>query len=336
MGKLNSRFAFDAAAVSFLDLINPIHSQTHPFTLPIHSRLQRVSKHFCIMAAPSAASGVKRERDSPATVPPLARWDHLLPVAEQAADAALAARDEATAAARRAFIFTDQNIGSGADHFRGAFQRAIHNALPGDRSQDESDFIRVDSDIAWIMRDRDALGYSIAERLAKSLAHRMVYRAAFVHQIRRIHSQHPAVWDATLAVITGWARDSRFDWYAAIAQQEPNRRAEAESMLRVIHATFAPSIERTRFDASQLERHMSMTHRVPADVTNLIGQFATTGITTQSPIPLRLQTKHKLELLTRRVASLTAAQVAAELRDILGDVEEALPEDERTLKKARK
>jgi hypothetical protein len=70
---------------------------------------------------------------------------------------------------------------------------------------------------------------------------------------------------------------------------------------------------------------MDMAHRVPADVANLVGQFASSAITAQAPVPMRLQVKHRLELLSRRVASLSPETAAAELRLILADVEEALP-----------
>jgi len=146
-----------------------------------------------------------------------------------------------------------------------------------------------------------------------------------MHQLRRLR-QHPLVWDALLAHVA----------HTMSPDDDSDDVFRAGAFYDLMADSSREYVARTHFDASQVERHMSMTRRVPADVSNLIGQFTSAAITPRAPIPLRMQVKHKLELLTRRVAYLSPAQVAAEMRDILGEVEEALPEDERTLKKARK
>ena len=225
-----------------------------------------------------------------------------------------------------------QMLPAGEDAVYGSYTQAfmdhIRAAFPGMNLID-AQVVYYDGWIAWHLRMFDA-GYKpdsqiefIYEPILVSMQGYGEFRRQLAaHQIRRIR-QHPAAWSAFLKRVDDGQRLLPIE-------------REAAELAAFIRETLQPSIERTRFDASQVERHMAMAHRVPADVANLIGQFATTGITPQTPVPMRLQVKHKLELLTRRVASLTPAQVAAEMRLILADVEKSLPEDEHTLKKARK
>jgi len=259
-----------------------------------------------------------------AAVAPLTRWDHLLPAARQAGEHGLQsvlrsdARNTGYAYERTfAFVYTGGVVG------------AIETAFP-DRDEGERALMLLDAQLAWGLREFDKVhetdGLYKAMRAQFNDVGNMKYPFRIIHCIHRIRS-HSAAWEALT---------HRFQ----LVQADPSSPAAELLVARVVrdgsHEMFASSVDRARFDASQVERHMAMQHRVPAELTNLIGQFATDGITTQTPIPMRLQVKHKLELLTRRMASLTAAQVATEMRLIMGDVEESLPEDERTLKKARK
>jgi len=306
------------------------------------------------MAAPASSSssvGAKRDRASPAPSSSLStpgadaaaitRWDRLLPLAQQAAEqAALAAQEEIIAAhaERTPYFFVSAQYPQEA--YLGAFKRVIFDAFPDLDIEREHRLVYADADMAWRMRGAATtpmgeIANDFFRLLASDLANGPTGRGRFVHRLRRL-SQYASVWDAILQQIKEWMDHPQYATYPGIGDYARGLRAEAAAIFQVMQEVNGPAAERGRFDASQIERHMSMAHRVPAGVTNLIGQFATAGITNQTPIPLRLQVKHKLELLTRRVAYLSPAQVAAEMRDILGDVEEALPEDERVLKKARK
>lgn len=287
------------------------------------------------MAAP-AASHSKRERDpasipvAPPPSPPLTCWDHLLPAARLAGE-------------------QTQTLPGGYQSFTkyaSAFRTAIEWTIL-DRTTDERELVDADAFIAFCAHlfeaDNNMRNWVISTlciRITSAFKYNQPMRFVATHQLRRLR-QHPEAWAAfiqELADIQERAAAARpptnraHEWHVVARMLDAGDASELAAFIREL---FAPEIDRTRFDASQIERHMSMVHRVPADVSNLIGQFATTGITTQTPIPLRLQVKHKLELLARRVASLTPAQTAAEMRSILGEVEEALPESERVLKKAR-
>jgi hypothetical protein len=324
--------------VSFLlPLLALSRVQTIPYNTKAHSF--KLSSHLTAaplaMAAPAAAAaGSKRERErdppGPVTTPPLTRWDHLLPAARLAGEHAE----------------TQWGVEHSFTKYTSAFRTAIRRTIL-DRTTDERNLIDADAFVAYCVHrfevsnsTRDKTINTLYNRIMSTFKYSKPARFVTTHQLRRLH-QHPEAWAAfiqkladiqELAAAARPTKNRADEWHFVAKMRDAGDASELAAFIREL---FEPEIERTRFDASQVERHMAMTHRVPADVTNLIGQFATSAITAQAPIPLRLQVKHRLELLTRRVASLTATQVAAEMRDILGEVEAALPEDQRVPKKAR-
>lgn len=280
------------------------------------------------------------ERDSldasppPVTGPPLTRWDHLLPAAYQAGERAALAAQEAVVAARAEstpyFLVTARPP---EEMYREAFGNVIFDALPDLDIETERGLVYVDVDIAWKLRDAankpvHVVVNDFCQLLAIDLANGPMGHGRFIHRLRRL-SQHRTTWNAILTQIKEWMEHPQYATYSGIAEYTRGLRAEATAIFRAMQEVNRPALERAYFDASQVERHMDMAHRVPADVSNLVGQFATAGITAYTPIPVRYKTKHRLELLARRVASLTPEQVAAEMRSILAEVETVLPEDAR-------
>ena len=89
--------------------------------------------------------------------------------------------------------------------------------------------------------------------------------------LRHLRQFRPVVWAALVQFVKTGSGIPR--WCDA---------AHMQAFGALMLDAFEPIIARGHFDASQLERHMADTHRVPADVANLVGQFVTSGI-----IPLR-------------------------------------------------
>jgi hypothetical protein len=198
--------------------------------------------------------------------------------------------------AARAAVAEARQYGAYAEHpsqsmYGRAFVASIRHALPDFRPVADEYVIKGDADIAWILRDIDASGVGpVASQLFTFLSvgghYRPHWRNMLGHRLHRIR-QTPAAWGALVSLVRERMKPLSTDPYPFIDRERVFHR-EATSIFQGMQEVFGSDIERTRFDASQLERHMAMTHHVPADVSNLIGQFATTGITPQAPVPLRL------------------------------------------------
>lgn len=220
----------------------------------------------------------------------------------------------------------------------GGFFDFIASAMP-DLTLDECFLVHADAQIHWfivfVFLQHGAIEhvYDLLTESFESVADFSdpTKYATFAHMARRMRRasrepQHDVSGDRrnVWVELMEFAKDND-DWSDRARAGSRNSRQFVEAIHGLLRDVTLPEDERASFDASLVQRHLHMARRVPTAVANLIGQFASSAITTRAPIPMRLQVKHKLELLSRSVASLDAETTAAELRAILADVEEALP-----------
>jgi len=203
------------------------------------------------------------------------------------------------------------------EEYADLFQSHVLRAL-SDLTRAERDLLEVDSHLDWEMRAFERSGsfpnlYSHLNYDANTGDHISLddldapaTQSGIVHMLRRLRAFCPTGWAAVVRWVEEEAADAEIDvdndYANMVIGSDEGMAARAAEFETILHDTFT----RAEID----------------DPT--------------APPPARFVIKRKLEQLTERVASLTPAQTAAKLRAILTDVEESLPEDERTLKKARK
>lgn len=249
------------------------------------------------MSSPAAAAAASSSSSS-SSLPAssLTRWDHLWADVRRAVDAEATAND--------------------GDEYADLFQSHVVRMVPG-LTRSERDLLEVDAGLDWVMRafERSGEFLDLFTHLNFNTSTGEVIdtadldaesQPALVHMLRRLRITCPTGW----AALIKWVEDDASDddeanSYMIIGDDE-GVEERANQFKAILHDTF------TR-----------------AEIDNA-------PVLAPAPTPARFEVKRKLEQLTERVASLTAAEAAAELRAILGEVEESLPEDERTLKRARK